>query len=298
MLRTCCILVFVSLVLASPASSSGIPEVMGDLKLAVVLLDYVDDGSAPAVADVIDWIFDSQYSVGEFINTASYGKTSISGDVYGWIIPGEDKQLYGEGWTACWPLDQDRFNLLLGDYPDVDLTAYDGFVFFVNRADGPSCASGVANGFGIQSKYTYTALGWIDTRVMYVGKNFATPYEPYSRITNSTAAHELIHTFGISNHSNSYTCGDRIVSVNPDDCAINGYGDIFSIMGIRFQATHPNAVTNERPGWLDDATIITASGAGQYVLNSYEEQTLNAKALKIPLTTPLPLGASNQMDYL
>ncbi len=162
MIRTCCFFLLIALVPAAPAACAGIPEVMGDQTFAIVLLDYANDGSAPAVGDVLDWIFDSQYSVAEFINVASYGKTSISGDVYGWITPGEEKQLYGEGWTACWPLDQDRFNLLLGDFPDVDLTAYDGFVFFVNRADGPSCAAGVANGYGIQSKFTYTDVGWID----------------------------------------------------------------------------------------------------------------------------------------
>ncbi|MCP4690059.1 MAG: hypothetical protein GY859_18550, partial [Desulfobacterales bacterium] len=298
MIRACCIILFINLVMAAPAACSGIPDAMGEQAFAIVLLDYANDGSAPDVADVLDWIFDSQHSVGEFINAASYGKTTISGDVYGWITPGEDQQLYGEGWTACWPLDQDRFNLLLGDYPDVDLTAYDGFVFFVNRPAGASCAAGVANGYGIQSKYTYTDFEWIDTRVMYVGNNFYTPYEAYSRITNSTMAHEMIHALGISNHSNSYTCGDEILSTNPDDCAVQGYGDIFSIMGVRFQATLPNAVNNERLGWLDDATILTANAAGSYVLNSYEDQTLNVKALKIPLPTPLPLGASGQMDYL
>lgn len=226
MIKALYLVLFAIFILTSRAAGFGIPEVMGPQRFAVVLIDYANNGSAQPVAEITDRIFNSDNSVAAFINAASYGKTTITGDVFGWIIPGEDEQLYDVGWTACWPLDQDRFNLLVDNYPGVDLTAYDGFIFYVNRAADPSCSSSaVANGYGKMPRETYTSFGTINTRILYASTQFYFPYE-FSRITNSPVAHEIIHTFGISIHSNSYTCGDQVLSTNPDECFIQAYGDI------------------------------------------------------------------------
>jgi M6 family metalloprotease-like protein len=292
-----CLVILASISLTSLASGTDLPEAVGRLRFAVVLLDYVDDGTAPSIDSIREGLFDSEYSVNSFIKEASYGKTSITGDIFGWIRP--PQQLYGPGWTSCWPEDKDRFNLLIDNYPEVILTDYDGFIFYVYRDYDPSCTAGVANTYGVQPIMTFTSFGTIDTRILYLATEFNFPYRPCSRITNSTAAHELIHALGISNHSNSFTCEDEILSAYCSDyCTVNSYGDIFAIMGLRSQASHPNAVTKERLGWLDDGSILEVNRSGQYVINSFEDQTRNTKAIKIPLKTPIPVGSSPQMDYI
>ncbi len=271
-------------------------ETHGEQNLAVVLLDYVNDGSARSIDEIEDGYFYSKHSVASFIKEVSYGKTTLTGDVFGWIVPKKD--LYGTGWTSCWPTDQDRFNLLLRAYPEVNLDEYDGFVFYVNRPPNDECAFGVSTTIGIQSIETYTSFGTIDTRISYDSTDFYFPYQAYSYITNSTAAHEIIHSLGFLGHSNSYTCGNQVLSSNSDKCTVNAYGDIFSIMGLRSQSSFPDAVVSENLGWLDGSTITTVDTGGVYKIFSLESPEQNIKALKIPLAKPIDMGGGFLMDYI
>lgn len=272
-------------------------EALGDLRFAVVLLDYANDGSAPSVESIQEGLFEADYSVAHFIEDASYGKTTISGDIFGWIVP--QKPLYGSGWSNCWPMDEDRFNLLLGDYPGVSLHDYDGFIFYINRPGNSGCDSfGVSNTVGIEPRPTYTAFGIIDTRILYFSTTFYLPYQAYSHITDSTAAHEIIHALGIGWHSLSYHCGDQILSTNANDCETQAYGDIFSIMGLRSQASLPDVVVSESLGWMDDIRRRTVSGSGRFEINSLEDQSENLKALKIPLGRPIQIGENRQIDHI
>lgn len=277
------------------SASAEILEALGPQKFAVILVDYANDGSAPTTSYVEVGLFNSPNSTSSFIDVASYGKTQIVWDFFDWIVP--INPLYGTGWTACWPLDQDRFNMILDNYPDVILSDYDGFIFYVNRLDDTGCSAGVANGYGKLLKETYTSFGTIDTRVAYFSTDFYTPYE-YSRTTNSTVIHELIHTLGISNHSNSYTCGDQKLSSNSADCFVQAYGDIYSIMGLRYQSTYPNIVTSERLGWLDENHITTVTQSGQFTIYAIEDQSDNVKGIKIPLSVPISISDTLEMDSL
>jgi hypothetical protein len=273
-------------------------EALGDKKFAVVLLDYANDGSAPSVASIKEGMFDSEYSVANFIDDASYGKTTISGDVFGWIVPSKPLAS-GTDWEACWPSDEDRFALLLKKYPRLNLDNYDGFIFYVNRPASSSCSFfGVATTVGLEERETYTSYGVIDTRILYFSTDFYFPYQAYSRITDSTAAHEIIHALGIYAHSNSYNCGAQILSTNFNDCEVQEYGDIFSIMGLRSQASFPDVVTSERLGWMDETMMSTVNGSGEFKINALEGQLEDLKAIKIPLKTPIGIGYNTQIDHI
>ena len=276
-------------------------EAVGQKNIAVVLLDYANDGKSLSMEEIRKAIFSSEYSVAEYFSKASYGKTTLSGDIFGWIKP--KKMLFGKGWTACWPLDQDKFNLLLEHYPKVDLLAYDGFIFLVHRKTKNKCAAGIANTKGLEYRPTYTQFGEppngkIKTRIMFASANFYFPYQAYSRISNSTVAHELIHTLGINNHSNAYVCRNKILSSNPYECEILAYGDIFSIMGLRSQASHPNSVNLERLGWLDETNLIQATETGEYTIYAIEDQRSNSKAIKIPLVRPIKINKDRFINYI
>ncbi|MCU0663580.1 MAG: carbohydrate-binding protein [Myxococcota bacterium] len=273
-------------------------EALGDKKFAVVLLDYANDGSAPSVASIKEGMFDSEYSVANFIDDASYGKTTISGDVFGWIVPSRPLAP-GAGWEACWPTDEDRFALLLKKYPRVNLNSYDGFIFYINRPASSGCTNfGVANTVGLEERETYTSFGVIDTRILYFSTDFYFPYQAYSGITDSTAAHEIIHALGIYAHSNSYTCGAKILSTDFNECEVQEYGDIFSIMGLRSQASFPDVVTSERLGWMDETMMSIVKGSGEFTINALEGQLENLKAIKIPLKTPIAIGYNTKIDHL
>lgn len=274
-------------------------EAFGELNFAIVLLDYAGDGSAQPAEEIEEGFFSGEYSVANFIEKASYGRTKMVGDVFGWISP--PNALYGSGeqWSNCWPLDRDRFNALLDAYPYVDLDAYDGFVFYVHRHPDSEChALGVSTTIGLESVETYTSFGAIQTRTSYVATDFYFPYQAYSRITDSTAAHEIVHSLGIGFHSLSYICGESTLSTNPSDCYIQAYGDIFSIMGLRSQASHPNVVISERLGWLDNQNIITVSEGGRYKINTLEGQSQNIKAIKVPLRQPIQIANNKKIDNL
>ncbi|WP_444997132.1 hypothetical protein [Aliikangiella sp. IMCC44359] len=283
------------------AQSSYAKEAVGHKKFAVVLYDYANDSKQPSQETIKQGLFESEYSVARYIETASYGKTTFSGELFGWIKP--DNELYGKGWTACWPDDKTRFTALLKHYPKINLLEYDGFIFYVHRQSSEKCAAGVANTYGLQERPTFTPfgkqpLGVIKTRIAYFSTSFYFPYQAYSKITNSTVAHELIHTFGISNHSNAYVCGDKVLSMNINDCKILAYGDIFSIMGLRSQASLPNSIDKERLGWLNKESIMTVAKPGIYKIYSASQRANRTKAIKLALTNPIPISEKLSITHL
>lgn len=87
---------------------------------------------------------------------------------------------------------------MLVDYnPAINLLDYDGFVFYVHRASDTGCSAGLSNTYGIEPRPTYIdSYGIIDTRILYIAIEFYLPYQAYSGISDSTVAHELIHSLG------------------------------------------------------------------------------------------------------
>ena len=271
----------------------GANEALGEKNFAVVLLDYANDSKQIPVAKIREGLFESEFSVARFISEASYGKTKFSGEIFGWINPKEP--LSGREGATCWPAHKRRFNLLLEHYPFVDLRKYDGFLFYIRRKSGQSCSFGRANTYGLQERPTYTQFGKqpfgvIKTRIAYAATKFHFPYEIYSNITNSTIAHELIHTLGISHHSNGYSCPNNELTLDYRKCRILSRSDLFSIMGLRSQASHPNAINKENIGWLSRKNIINVTQPETYRVYSLSQQDDNVKALKIKLHHPIDIS--------
>lgn len=270
-------------------------EALGEKKYAIVLLDYAQDGSAPTVDTLRTGFFTSEYSIQKYIDIVSYGRTAFTGQFFGWIKP--ETPLYGEGWTACWPDDKARFNILLENYPNIDLTAFDGFIFYLNRPEKSDCGGGVANTYGREQRPTYAKPEWVNTRIFYLSVPFYFPND-YSGTTNSTIFHELIHSLGISNHSSAIVCPRDVIVKWLSGCEIQAYGDIFSAMGLRSHGSHPNAIDKERLGWLGPSQLTTVNTPGRYTLGALELKTQGVKALKVSLNNPIPLTDSLAIDTL
>jgi hypothetical protein len=167
-------------------------DVLGTQELAIVPFDYLQDGNEQSVADLDMGFFSSPFSVKNFVEEISYGKASLDGIVYPYRT--NQPPLFGTGYTNCYPLDQDIVN-----QPDVDYSIIDGIVLLVH-----SNTTGCAAGLSSFEKLPFTTDdGFFNFRRSGFRTSFYFPHE-FSRITNSTVAHEIIHSFGIPYHSNSY----------------------------------------------------------------------------------------------
>ena len=227
-------------------------HVLGTQQVAVVPFDYLQDGNEQSVANINMGLFSGQFSVKNFIEEISYGKASIDGIVY----PYRNNQppLFGTGYTNCYPLDQDIVN-----QPDVDYSIIDNIVLFVH-SNTTGCAAGVSS----FNKLPFTTDdGSFNFRRSGFRTSFYFPNE-FSKITSSTVAHEIIHSFGIPYHSNAYIKSNGIWT-------LQGYGNLFDIMGLRSQASHPCSLIKQQKGWLTDNEIENVSTTGTYRIHALEK---------------------------
>jgi uncharacterized membrane protein len=112
--------------------------------------------------------------------------------------------------------------------------------------------------------------------------------------TKQIIGHEMGHNFGLY-HSHSMTCSGGTIG---GTCTISDYGDSADIMGNK-TATHFAASQKETLGWLDNPGIpgiTTVQTSGTYVLEPYETNTLNRKAIRIPSASPV--NATSAYYYL
>jgi len=173
-----------------------------------------------------------------FFEDASYGKMTIAGTVYPYRT--NQPPLYGTGYTSCYPEDKDIVN-----QPDVDYSIIDGIILFAHdTVSGKSCAAGVSSSEKLNFN---TADGEFQLRRSGFRTKFYLPYD-YSRTTSSTIAHELMHSFGNPFHSNSYI-------QDSGKWILQGYGNVFDILGLRSQASHPCSMIKHKLGWLTENEI-------------------------------------------
>jgi len=225
------------------ASQEVNDPVIGSQQLAIVPFDYALDSSHQSIADIDTGFFVSPFSIKKFIEEVSYGKATIEGQVYDYRI--NQPPLFGQGYTNCFPIDD-----VIANQPDVDYSIIDNIVLMVHDTVSKSCAAGNSS-FG-RLPFT-TSDGSFNFRRSGFRTQFYTPHE-FSGISNSTVAHELLHSFGISYHSNSYIMKDG-------EFEIQAYGNLFDIMGLRSQASHPCALIKEQKGWLTDNEIRRVQGS-------------------------------------
>ncbi len=100
-------------------------------------------------------------------------------------------------------------------------------------------------------------------------------------------AHEFLHTFGITGHSNSLNCGEKTLSARFAKDAIAGYGGVFSIMGEHAFACHPDVLMKARLGWVEKRQLPTITKSGSYEIYPLETKDENVKGLVIPLSPEL-----------
>lgn len=225
-----------------PARASTI----GEQKTAVILVNFQDYATQPkSRADVHAMVFGT---VSDFYWEASYQKTFLSGDTYGWYTIPVNESVCDSNLFAR---EADKMAAAAG----VDLSRYTRLIYLMPRK---TCQDGGAN------------VGAAPSRVYIIGNDF----------NPRTIAHEVGHTFGAA-HSAAIDCGSVSFGSN---CANSSYGDMSDTMGSGGLA-HFNALHKERIGWLGapgTPTLTTVAGTGTYTITPFETTAAGAKALKIP----------------
>src|SRR3989344_567854 len=274
-----------SLVLAATsvvyAASTANSFVLGNQRTAVILVDLSSDGLENSPDAYQRAVFEDNNSVNKFIQAISYGKTFLSGRVYGWYrLNPSDK--------CRRPYDDEVFRLADGD---VNFKEYDRVIIIYRH---PETCSGF--GFGVSSFGkipVLTADGRVNISVSRVfSDTLRQPYDFAFITPNSTMAHELIHGCGVSSHSNFYDFYGTQITDDIGKCQQFSTWDHFSIMGQRGRASYPPAAIMADLGWLDPTNILTVTKSGEYVISPLEESTTKPLTARIQLSKPIPINTS------
>lgn len=253
--------------------------VVGDQRIAVILVDFAQDGSAQSVSEIEKGIFSAPKSTKNFIEAASFGKTTISGDIFGWYAHAP--------LAGCTPTDAEFMEMMNMVPTEVDLTEYSRFAFVFN-GHGTTCQGGVSTLGNISLQ---TPDGTVCASRLWVRDRFILPND-FSQTTHKTFAHELLHSFGVPFHANAYVCATTTLPEDNAGCTIGSYGDVFDIMGLSSQASHPNAVIKEQLGWLNRghvAEVPSDPGQYSYTLSSISKNSPQLKTISIDLPYPIAM---------
>jgi hypothetical protein len=230
-------------------------------------------------AQLGDTFFNDPDGVHAFMNEASYGGVSFSGRVVGWMnLPAT---------TMAATTIQQNYNM----YAEM-ATAYANFadydvVYFVFLTDGTD---------GLQVGWNQTNTVQVSQGTFTVGIDFminsffylqAGSPAYYSVILPSRSwAHELVHTFGSVGHDLSLDCGQTVIAAS---CAIQPYGDPFSLMGESAFGNHPTINVKNHLGWLGASRLTTVTRSGDFTVCPSETVDSGNKGLVVPLKTPISL---------
>ncbi len=305
--------VFFLLITASFVSSEAFSQsadenkVLGPQRIAVVLLDLVGDGKEQAAEDFKKAIFDSDFSVDRFIRESSYGKASLSGEVFGWI-PVSGRKL------PCEPTAKQSFAYAGSSIP------YENFdrVIFLHHVDTEKCSNAGLGESDFGKHWVKTPRGKLLLSVasLQADNRFVKPVFPFQKlsgITSGVIAHELGHSFGLHGHGNILDCGTKTIasqaSESNDHCEQSAIADRMSGMGgegFFRPALHWGACHKEDLGWLDQGEMITVPSSvitrEALKIKIYPYASGSAKAgpvaIKIPLEQPIWVTANVPISAL
>lgn len=236
----------VALLALMPAATAFAANTLGEQKTAVLLVNFQDDTSQPiSRTDAQAMVFGT---VSDFYWEASYQKTFLSGDTFGWYTIPVSRTVCN---TIQFAQEADKLATAAG----VDLSKYTRLIYLMpqNSCSGAGFNSGSA----------------LPTRMWMLSNN----------LNAQLIAHELGHNFGLS-HSQALECG---ASAYGSGCSVKSYGDTADTMGSG-PSSHFNATQKETLGWLNASgqpPITTVTSSGSYSLAPFETTGTTAKALKI-----------------
>ena len=226
-----------------------------------------------------DTYFNDPNGVQAFMNEASYGAVSLSGRVVGWINLGPMS-------TAATTIQQNYNMYAELATPYADFSKYDVvyFVFLTDAMDGLQVGWTQGNTIAVSQGTFKVGIDFmINSDFFLQAGNDAF----YSVILPSRSwGHELTHTFGSEGHDISLNCGTAVVA---SSCALEPYGNPFSLMGESAFGNHESVNVKTRLGWFGSNQLVTVTRSGDFALCPTETADTGVKGLLIPLKNPITL---------
>jgi M6 family metalloprotease-like protein len=229
--------------------------------------------------------FEHKHGAASYMKEASYGKVALEGSVVGWLdhpVAGLDG---GKISTQA-----DIFLSLANEY--LTYSDYDVFVVYAQTETGGQQTGWLypQQTFNTpQGKISNVGITWmVNSEIFDDAPLLTSNWSLGDAVLPTTSwSHEMLHTFGITGHSNSYDCGNETLTTTGTKNPINAYGGCFSIMGEHAFSTHPDALMKSRIGWLTPQQIPDIKTSGTYEIHPLAANDGGTKALVIPLRNPI-----------
>jgi len=241
-------------VAASGAAATAGPAITGAKRLAVILINFSDNTSQPFTpAFAAGVAFTNADSAATYYSESSWGKVTLSGDVFGWYtLPNTSETCDWTGWA--------------------------------NAADAAAAAAGVNLGTYDYREYAFPYVSSC-TWVAGEGQVFGPLSWSNGEMDNRVMAHELGHNFGLA-HASGYICIDAgqlvALSATTANCTSDEYGDPFSVMGSSPPIRGLTNFERGRLGWLTAANTLDITTTGVYTLAPVEQYNpTGVQALRI-----------------
>ncbi|MDO8657744.1 MAG: Ig-like domain-containing protein [Candidatus Levybacteria bacterium] len=236
-----------------PPPTGSIPDATGPQKTVVILANFKSFPQPTlSTQSAGDLVFNQ---VNNYYLENSYGKTSITGSVYGW---------YNMDITSTCSLQPVLDNAVKKADPYVNFSQFQRIIIF---APFPSCWWA---GMGTIDKWTIpTNEGNLPMSVAWIGTMYA---------NSLVVGHEFGHNLG-NHHAGALQCNNAVIA--PSGCNVSSYGDSYDIMGNKSRG-HMNAPHKDHLGFFSPSNIKTVTSSGNYALEPLETASIGLKAIKIP----------------
>jgi M6 family metalloprotease-like protein len=241
---------------------------VGHQHALVVAANYLDDtGEDLPIDEIRDRFFGATDSLAGFWAEASYGKLTLTGDIYGWLTLNITKQQAADLCANNSHVELTTLAAKAAADRGADWTRYNA-IHVVLRNPG-TCSFG-----GITSSATIEGIRH------HGGLNLANVFRTQPlRIS----AMEATHIFGVP-HASTEDNGTAIIRPVGEVGALSEYGNPFDVMGgiiAPNKSGHIQAGYKHNIGWLEDQDVVRVVDQGTFVIEPLSSPLTGLKAVNI-----------------